>query len=217
MNFIKKTFGPILLAAFTVIAIGCAESISIRTAPPQLPAYEQPVCPDEGYIWVPGYWAYGPNGYFWVPGIWEPAPEAGLLWTPGYWGWSNGYYIWHEGYWAGHVGFYGGINYGHGYGGVGYEGGYWNEGRLYYNSAVTNVNVAVIHTTYQASANENPVRTTVSDPRPETAFPGGRLEPRAVGFIQSRPSAPGHSCQAARSGRGKKGCQTKETSPKQGH
>ena len=60
------------------------------------------------------------------------------------------------------MGFYGGINYGHGYGGVGYEGGYWNEGRLYYNSAVTNVNVAVIHTTYQAPANENPVRTTVS-------------------------------------------------------
>ena len=162
MNIIKKTFGPILLAAFIVIATGCAESISIRSAPPQLPVYEQPICPDEGYIWVPGYWAYGANGYFWVPGIWEPAPEAGLLWTPGYWGWSNGYYIWHEGYWASHVGFYGGINYGHGYGGVGYEGGYWNEGRLYYNSAVTNVNVTVIHTTYQTPANENSVRTTVS-------------------------------------------------------
>ncbi len=110
------------------------------------------------YLGSPAIGRMALTGYFSVPGIWEPAPEAGLLWTPGYWGWSNGYYIWHEGYWAGHVGFYGGINYGHGYGGVGYEGGYWNEGRLYYNSAVTNVNVAVIHTTYQAPANENPVR-----------------------------------------------------------
>jgi len=76
------------------IFIGCAESISIRTAPPQLPVYEQPICPDEGYIWVPGYWAYGPTDISGSPDL-GARPEAGLLWTPGYWAGQNGYYIWH--------------------------------------------------------------------------------------------------------------------------
>jgi len=29
-----------------------------------LPVYVQPICPEPGYIWAPGYWAYGPDGYF---------------------------------------------------------------------------------------------------------------------------------------------------------
>jgi hypothetical protein len=151
----------ILQTVFAITLMGCAESISIRSAPPPLPIYEQPYCPGDGYIWVPGYWAYGPNGYFWVPGIWEMAPEVGWLWTPGYWGWSNDVYIWHSGYWGRHIGFYGGINYGYGYGGVGYEGGYWNNRTFYYNSAVTHVNVTVVQNTYQSAVVENSSTKTV--------------------------------------------------------
>ena len=33
--------------------------ISINVAPPVLPVVEQPPCPVEGYIWTPGYWAWG--------------------------------------------------------------------------------------------------------------------------------------------------------------
>ena len=29
-------------------------SISVNFAPPELPVYDQPPCPDEGYIWIPG-------------------------------------------------------------------------------------------------------------------------------------------------------------------
>jgi hypothetical protein len=57
-------------------------------APPELPAYEQPICPGDGYIWTPGYWAWD-GEYYWVPGTWVMAPEAGYLWTPGYWGWGG--------------------------------------------------------------------------------------------------------------------------------
>ncbi len=88
--------------------------ISVAIAPPVLPVYVQPACPGDGYIWTPGYWAYGPAGYFWVPGTWVVAPEPGLLWTPGYWGWGGGVYVWHAGYWGPHIGFYGGVNYGYG-------------------------------------------------------------------------------------------------------
>ncbi len=123
-------------------------SVLITVGPPPIPLYEQPDCPDDGYLWTPGYWAWEGAGYFWVPGTWVMAPAIGLLWTPGYWGWGGHTYVFHAGYWGPHVGFYGGVNYGHGYGGSGYEGGRW-QGRNYaYNRAVTNVNVTHITNVY---------------------------------------------------------------------
>src|ERR1700732_2220582 len=109
-------------ASFAGFSVG----VTVGFAPPPLPVYVQPVCPAAGYIWTPGYWAYGEDGYYWVPGTWVMAPEPGLLWTPGYWGFAEGAYAWHGGYWGPHVGFYGGINYGFGYGGGGFGGGRWN-------------------------------------------------------------------------------------------
>jgi len=129
----------ILMMALPAIS-SAAIIFSIGFAPPPLPIYEQPVCPGDGYIWTPGYWAYDDvDGYFWVPGTWVLIPEPGLLWTPGYWGWDGGFFVFHEGYWGPHVGFYGGINYGFGYVGVGYEGGYWDHDRFFYNRSVNHI------------------------------------------------------------------------------
>jgi hypothetical protein len=130
--------------AFAQIGIG----ISVNFAPPALPIYEQPVCPDDGYLWTPGYWAYDGDGYYWVPGTWVEAPQVGYLWTPGYWGWGGSAFLFHEGYWGSEVGYYGGINYGFGYGGAGYEGGRWDGGHFSYNTYVNHVNTSVIHNTY---------------------------------------------------------------------
>jgi WXXGXW repeat (2 copies)/SPOR domain len=129
-----------------------AVSVSISVAPPVLPVYEQPLCPGPGYIWTPGYWAYGDVGYYWVPGTWVLPPAVGLLWTPGYWGYDGGVYVWHAGYWGLHVGYYGGINYGFGYFGTGFEGGYWKDGAFFYNTAVARVDTAVITNTYNKQA-----------------------------------------------------------------
>jgi hypothetical protein len=126
------------------IAVG----ISVHVGPPVLPVYTQPPCPEEGYIWTPGYWAWRDEGYFWVPGVWVAPPRVGLLWTPGYWGFVGGAYAWHAGYWGPHVGFYGGINYGFGYGGVGFVGGHWGGDHFVYNTAVVNVNTTVVHNVY---------------------------------------------------------------------
>ena len=122
--------------------------VSVGIAPPPLPVYEQPVCPDDGYLWTPGYWAYGDYGYYWVPGVWVPPPAFGLLWTPGYWGYGDSGYFFHNGYWGSHVGFYGGINYGFGYGGRGYGGGRWEGNHFFYNSAANNVRGGNFHNTY---------------------------------------------------------------------
>ena len=119
--------------------------VSVTIAPPVLPVYTQPPCPGDGYIWTPGYWAYGGEGYYWVPGTWVTPPTVGVLWTPGYWGWGDGVYVWHAGYWGPHIGFYGGVNYGFGYFGNGYEGGYWRDRHFYYNRSVNNVHITNVH------------------------------------------------------------------------
>jgi hypothetical protein len=138
----------LVLAALFVSHAFAGLSFSVNIAPPALPVYAQPPCPGDGYIWTPGYYAYGDYGYYWVPGVWVVAPRPGFLWTPGYWGWSSGAYIWHAGYWGPHVGYYGGINYGHGYFGSGFAGGRWVGNSFHYNTAVTNINVRNVHNTY---------------------------------------------------------------------
>ena len=120
--------------------------------PPPLPVYAQPPPPADGYIWTPGYWAWGPAGYYWVPGAWVEPPYMGALWTPGYWGFYGGRYSFYPGYWGLHIGFYGGINYGFGYVGFGYEGGYWNSGRFFYNSVYNHLNTRVVHNVYRYNA-----------------------------------------------------------------
>ena len=143
-----RTLFLALLASVVPASSFAGIFLSVNIAPPVLPVYVQPVCPGDGYLWTPGYWAYGEAGYFWVPGTWVLAPRPGVLWTPGYWGWGGGLYLWHAGYWGPHVGFYGGVNYGYGYGGVGFFGGRWEGGHFAYNSAVMHVNTTIIHNTY---------------------------------------------------------------------
>jgi hypothetical protein len=118
--------------------------------PPPLPAYQQPQCPGEGYIWTPGSWQWdNAQGYYWVPGAWVTAPYTGALWTPGWWGFNNGRYGYHRGYWGRHVGYYGGVQYGNGYNGYGYEGGYWHGNDFAYNRTVNNVNTTVVKNVYE--------------------------------------------------------------------
>jgi len=120
---------------FTPVTANARVFVSVGFAPPVIPIYTQPIAPGYGYIWTPGYWAYGDDGYYWVDGEWVYPPYEGALWTPGYWGWGGSAYLWYPGYWGRRVGYYGGINYGFGYFGTGFWGGYWHGGRYFYNSA----------------------------------------------------------------------------------
>jgi hypothetical protein len=44
--------------AFAQVSIG----ISVGFGPPAIPVYEQPICPADGLLWTPGYWAYDAGG-----------------------------------------------------------------------------------------------------------------------------------------------------------
>jgi WXXGXW repeat (2 copies) len=181
---VSKLAGLLLFIALATLTLPSpspaqvAVGISIHIGPPALPVYPQPVCPAPGYIWAPGYWAYGPYGYFWVPGTWVLAPTPGFLWTPGYWGFVGGAYVWHGGYWGPHVGFYGGINYGFGYTGVGFVGGEWRGGIFHYNTAVTNVNTTIIHNTYVNNTVIN--RTVVNNVSYNGGAGGTTVQPTAA-------------------------------------
>jgi WXXGXW repeat (2 copies) len=135
---------PVLLTLGAGLALPPAEAqvaigVSVPLPPPELPIYQQPPIPAPGYIWVPGYWGWGPDGYYWVPGAWVVPPAPGLLWTPAYWAWIDDAYVFVPGYWGPAVGFYGGIDYGFGYFGAGYDGGYWENDVFFYNRAVNNI------------------------------------------------------------------------------
>jgi hypothetical protein len=168
---------PTLLLGALPFTSHAGFEFSIDIVPPALPVYEQPPCPVEGYLYTPGYWAYGDFGYYWVPGVWVAPPSPGLLWTPGYWGYSGGIYGFNAGYWGPTVGFYGGVNYGFGYGGSGFFGGRWEGGAFRYNTAVTNVNTTIIHNTYED-------RTVINN-----AATGSRASFNGPGGVTAKPTA----------------------------
>jgi hypothetical protein len=163
---------PVVLMAASS-SLSAQVGVSVDIAPPELPIYEQPLCPGDGYMWTPGYWAWG-NDYYWVPGTWVMPPEVGFLWTPAYWGWGGSGFQFYDGYWGESVGFYGGIDYGYGYGGRGYNGGRWNHGRFDYNESVNNVGGRGFHNVYNERVNDS--RGS------RVSFNGG------TGGVDSRPS-----------------------------
>ncbi|MGA2050371.1 MAG: YXWGXW repeat-containing protein, partial [Terracidiphilus sp.] len=77
MTFRSKLRRLLFATAFAIpvfaLAVPQAQAgifVSVNFAPPALPVYVQPPLPAPGYIWTPGYWAYGDAGYYWVPGVW---------------------------------------------------------------------------------------------------------------------------------------------------
>ena len=85
-SFLRKfaLFAAVALAVVAVPVMTHAQLVlSIGIAPPPLPVYTQPACPQVGYLWTPGYWAYGPDGYFWIPGTGVQPPTVGVLWGYG--------------------------------------------------------------------------------------------------------------------------------------
>jgi hypothetical protein len=175
MSYVRWFMCVFFLALCAVAPSFAQVSVAVTIAPPDLPVYDQPVCPGENYIWTPGYWAWDGEEYYWVPGTWVEAPEPGYFWTPAYWAWNGSGFVFYDGYWATEVGFYGGVDYGFGYFGHGYVGGRWDNGHFFYNRAVSNVNVTIVHNVYEQNVNN----TTVT----RVSYNGGN------GGINARPTS----------------------------
>lgn len=177
----RFTPAALVVALLTPLAAWSQVTMLVNIGPPPLLVYEQPMVPGEGYIWTPGYWGWSQRDreYYWIPGTWVLAPQPGYLWTPGYWAYGGGGYLWNLGYWGPLVGFYGGINYGHGYGGNGYNGGRWSRDVFSYNRAYNNLDPAVVHNVYNTQVVNN---YRINNIR-HVSFNGG------PGGVAQRPSA----------------------------
>jgi hypothetical protein len=203
---LKFFVGALLLAILMVAAPGTlhaqvAIGVTVGFAPPEIPVYEQPICPGDGYIWTPGYWDYDSDAadYFWVPGTWILAPEVGYLWTPPWWGWGGSGFILTAGYWGPVVGFYGGINYGFGYFGTGFYGGRWDHDHFYYNTAVWHVG-GDFHNVYNERVDiHNDVRVSYNGHGGIDARPTPQEEAAAHGRHIGPVAAQNQHIQAARS------------------
>ncbi len=123
-------------------------AVSTAATPPPPPEEDQPILSQDGYLWTPGYWYWRALRYVWIPGAWVRPPQAGLLWTPAYWSRAGAVFVFHPGQWGTTVGYYGGVNYGHGYFGTGYSGGHWIGNSFAYDSAVNRVNPTIAQHTY---------------------------------------------------------------------
>ncbi len=159
-----------------------AADMSATTAPPDLPAEDQPPCSQDGELWTPGYWSWNGAEYDWVPGVWLLPPIVGAFWTPGYWAYAGTLYVFHRGYWGAHVGYYGGINYGFGYEGRGTRGGRWVGKVFAYNRSVNNVNPKDFRHVYDEPliSHEGPSRVS---------YNGGRRGTDSVATPQERLAA----------------------------
>jgi hypothetical protein len=161
-------------------------SMSAATAPPPLPAEDQPPLPEDGYLWTPGYWSWRDQGYFWISGAWVRPPRVGVLWTPAYWSPAGRVFVFHPGHWGPTVEFYGGINYGYGYFGNGYDGGHWIDNSFAYNSAINHLNPAVAHHTYAGPLGSPAARK--DSPHPSLPRPINR--PASTAAVQRNSEPP---------------------------
>src|SRR5439155_11126531 len=104
-------------------------------------------------------------------------------------------------YWGPTVGYYGGINYGHGYFGDGYWGGRWEGNAFRYNTAVTRVNTNVVHNTYvdRSVTNKqvNASHTSFNGPNGVKAQPTAEQKAAAANAKKMPPTSQEHSRQQA--------------------
>jgi hypothetical protein len=72
----------------------------VTYAPPAPLVETRPPPPVRNYVWISGYWWWGPSFVWtWVPGYWCP-PYYGYTYIPGSWYWSSGYWRYGPGGWA---------------------------------------------------------------------------------------------------------------------
>jgi len=74
--------GVAAVSASAGVRFGISIGLPVVSAPVVFPAPVAPVtvvptappCPGVDYVWVPGFWSYGPCGRCWISGAWQYHP-----------------------------------------------------------------------------------------------------------------------------------------------
>jgi hypothetical protein len=73
-RFLLPAMLALLLPAWSMAQISVG--VSVNVAPPELPVYDQPPIPGDGYIWTPVLGVGDDDqDYYWVPGPVPPQPD----------------------------------------------------------------------------------------------------------------------------------------------
>jgi WXXGXW repeat (2 copies) len=98
---ILRLFG--LAALIVLIASSRAHAgarVFLQIGPPAPLAVVAPVAPAPyGYVWQPGYYAWGGAAYRWVPGVWSRPPFSRAAWVAPRWGYGPRGWSFARGYW----------------------------------------------------------------------------------------------------------------------
>jgi hypothetical protein len=57
------------------------------------------VVPAPGFIWIGGFWGWGPGGWAWHRGYWGRPPHPGAVWLRPHYVYRGGRHIWVHGGW----------------------------------------------------------------------------------------------------------------------
>jgi len=84
--------GVAIILAISLALAGCVVAppgryyaggaVNVAPPPPRIEYYGP--APYPGYVWIGGYWRWGPGRYVWAPGYWA-TPHPGLRWVPRHW------------------------------------------------------------------------------------------------------------------------------------
>ena len=86
----------------------------VPARPPEVREEIRPSCPDEGWIWIAGYWHWDGDEYQWVEGAWVPPREGYSHYSANYL-FINNQWMYQAAYWyPSHMPHPGGPNHGHG-------------------------------------------------------------------------------------------------------
>ena len=89
----RSLLPTLLLGAASLFTLGCATHMAYvdyyGPPAPRVEAYGY--APGPGYVWIPGYYAWGGGGYNWVGGRWALPPRPRAAWVPGHYVRRNGH------------------------------------------------------------------------------------------------------------------------------
>jgi len=120
----KKILKPVLvIAGASFLLTGCVvrERTVYRNGPAPAPAADAPggdvevsgapppdvedttvvvgAPPAPGFIWIGGYWGWGPGGWAWRHGYWGRPPRPGAMWIRPHYVYRGGRHYWVRGGW----------------------------------------------------------------------------------------------------------------------
>jgi len=81
-----------------VVAVGGPEVV-VPEAPPPALGEVVTVAPGPGFIWIGGFWDWGPSGWFWVHGHWGHRPFHGAVWAGPFWEHHEHGWVLRRGHW----------------------------------------------------------------------------------------------------------------------